>query len=45
VDWYVKWIATLLSVSGIFLMSAGFVVQGQIAYILSAVGWVFVGMR
>jgi hypothetical protein len=45
VDWYVKWIATLLSVSGIFLMSAGFVVQGQITYILSAVGWVFVGMQ
>jgi hypothetical protein len=45
VDWYVKWIATLLSMSGIFLMFAGFVVQGQIAYILSAVGWVFVGMR
>jgi|TARA_B110000967_G_C18481052_1_gene362138 hypothetical protein len=45
IDWYVKWVATVLSVSGIFLMSAGFVVQGQIAYILSAVGWVFVGMQ
>ncbi|MFQ3364141.1 MAG: hypothetical protein ACI883_001114 [Candidatus Azotimanducaceae bacterium] len=44
-DWYVKWVATLLSVSGIFLMSAGFVVQGQIAYILSAAGWIFVGMQ
>jgi len=45
VDWYVKWVATFLSVGGIFLMSAGFVVQGQIAYILSAAGWVFVGMQ
>ena len=45
VDWYVKWVATFLSVSGIFLMSAGFVLQGQVAYILSAAGWVFVGMQ
>ena len=27
VDWYVKWIATILSVSGIFLMSAGFSIR------------------
>ena len=26
-------------------MSAGFVMQGQIAYILSAAGWVYVGMQ
>jgi hypothetical protein len=44
-DWYVKWVATLFSVSGIFLMSTGFVLHGQIAYILSAVGWVFVGIQ
>ena len=25
IDWYVKWVATFLSVSGIFLMSAGLV--------------------
>ena len=40
VDWYVKWIATILSVSGIFLMSAGFSLSGQIAYAASAAGWV-----
>ena len=45
VDWYVKWIATFLSVSGIFLMSAGLVMQGQIAYVISAAGWVFVGVQ
>jgi hypothetical protein len=45
VDWYVKWIATFLSVSGIFLMSAGLVTQGQIAYVISAAGWVFVGVQ
>jgi hypothetical protein len=44
VDWYVKWLATILSVSGIFLMSAGFSVSGQIAYAVSAAGWVFVGI-
>ena len=44
VDWYVKWIATILSVSGIFLMSAGFSLFGQIAYVASAAGWVFVGI-
>jgi hypothetical protein len=44
VDWYVKWLATILSVSGIFLMSAGFSVSGQMAYAISAAGWVFVGI-
>ena len=44
VDWYVKWIATILSVSGIFLMSAGFSLSGQIAYAASAAGWVFAGI-
>ncbi|HCD25874.1 MAG TPA: hypothetical protein DER02_00030 [Gammaproteobacteria bacterium] len=44
VDWYVKWFATILSVSGIFLMSAGFSLSGQIAYAVSAAGWVFVGI-
>ena len=41
-DWYVKWVATGLSVFGIFAMSAGFTTIGQVAYILSAVGWIFV---
>ena len=45
VDWYVKWAATCLSVSGIFLMSAGLGLQGQIAYVISAAGWVFVGVQ
>jgi hypothetical protein len=44
-DWYVKWVATLLSVSGIFLMSAGLEMQGQVAYVISAVGWIFVGVQ
>ena len=44
-DWYVKWVATFLSVSGIFLMSAGLLMLGQIAYVISAVGWIFVGVQ
>ena len=37
--------ATFLSVSGIFLMSAGLGLQGQIAYVISALGWIFVGVQ
>ena len=44
-DWYVKWTAMLLGVAGIFTMSAGFVVWGQVAYVLSSCGWVYVGMQ
>ena len=44
VDWYVKWIAMILAVSGVFSISAGFTVYGQVAYILSSIGWVYVGM-
>ena len=45
VDWYVKWLATCLSVCGVFLMSAGFTNLGQVSYALSAIGWVFVGIQ
>lgn len=44
VDWYVKWTSMSFAVLGVFLMSAGLVFYGQIAYILSAIGWVYVGM-
>jgi hypothetical protein len=44
-DWYVKWIAMILAVFGVFSISANFVQIGQIAYILSSMGWVFVGMQ
>lgn len=45
IDWYIKWVATFLSVSGIFLMSAGLGLQGQIAYVISALGWIIVGVQ
>ena len=44
VDWYVKWIAMALAVAGVFLMSADFTYWGQVSYIVSSIGWVFVGM-
>ncbi len=44
VDWYVKWASMFFAVLGVFLMSAGLVFWGQIAYMLSAIGWVYVGM-
>jgi hypothetical protein len=43
-DWYVKWTATILAVAGVFLISANFTQYGQIAYILSAICWIYVGM-
>ena len=43
-DWYVKWASMILAVIGVFSISAGFTAIGQIAYILSSIGWVFVGM-
>ena len=43
-DWYVKWIATILAVGGVFAISAGFTQYGQIAYLVSSMCWVFVGM-
>lgn len=43
-DWYVKWASTILAVSGVFLLSAGMTFNGQVAYIISSIGWVYVGM-
>lgn len=44
-DWYVKWVSMILAVTGVFLISADIVLYGQIAYILSSIGWVYVGMQ
>jgi hypothetical protein len=43
-DWYVKWIAMILAVAGVFMISANFIMYGQVAYILSSIGWIYVGM-
>ena len=44
-DWYVKWTATILAVAGVFLISAGLGMYGQVAYLLASICWVFVGMQ
>jgi len=44
IDWYVKWVSMILAVSGVFLISAGDTINGQVAYIISSIGWVYVGM-
>ena len=43
-DWYVKWFSMVAAVIGVFCISAGFTMFGQVAYVLSSCGWVFVGM-
>ena len=43
VDSYVKWVATILGVVGVFIMSAGFGTAGQVCYALAACCWIYVG--
>ena len=43
VDWYVKWISMGLAVMGVFLINAHLVFWGQLAYVISSFGWVYVG--
>jgi len=44
-DWYIKWTAVIMAVVGVFLMSAGLAIPGQISYIISGIGWIYVGMQ
>ena len=44
-DWYVKWLSMILAVLGVFLISASYTFFGQIAYIISSIGWIYVGMQ
>mgnify|MGYP003648698721 FL=1 len=43
-DWYVKWASMSFAVLGVFLISAGLIYWGQLSYIVSSIGWVYVGM-
>ncbi len=43
IDSHVKWLATILAVSGVFAMSAGLEREGQYLYAVSAIAWVYVG--
>ena len=43
IDSYVKWVATVLAVAGVFLQSADFMTEGRVAYALSSIAWIYVG--
>jgi hypothetical protein len=43
IDSHVKWFATILGVAGVFIMSAGFGIAGQVCYAMAAIAWVYVG--
>ena len=43
VDEYVKWVATLLASSGVFMISADLCTTGQVCYMMSTACWVYVG--
>jgi hypothetical protein len=45
IDWYVKWVSMLLAITGVFLISANLLTYGQIEYIISTVGWIYVGIH
>lgn len=43
IDEYVKWIATILAITGVFMMSAQMGTAGQVCYAFSSVCWIYVG--
>lgn len=42
-DYYAKWVATFFAVIGIFLIQADVDFAGKVCYLLSSIGWVYVG--
>jgi len=43
IDSYIKWLATILAVTGVFLQSADFMTAGKVAYAFSSMAWIYVG--
>tara|TARA_B110000444_G_scaffold241321_1_gene257593 strand:- start:187 stop:564 length:378 start_codon:yes stop_codon:yes gene_type:complete len=43
IDSYIKWVATILAVAGVFLQSADFMTAGKVAYAFSSMAWIYVG--
>ena len=43
IDSYIKWLATILAVTGVFLQSADFMTAGKVAYAFSSIAWIYVG--
>jgi hypothetical protein len=44
VDWYIKWVAVVAAVAGIFITSAGLFVVGQVLYLIGSISWTVVGI-
>ena len=44
-DWYIKYVSMVLAVAGVFLISASYNLYGQVAYLVSSIGWIYVGMQ
>lgn len=44
VDWYIKWMAVIAAVAGIFFTSAGLFMIGQVLYLIGSIGWTVVGI-
>lgn len=44
VDWYIKWIAVVAGVLGVFLISANIGLYGQLCYLVGAIAWTVVGV-
>ena len=44
VDWYIKWVAVVAAVAGIFITSAGLFVIGQVLYLIGSISWTVVGI-
>ena len=44
VDWYIKWVAVIAAVAGIFITSAGLFVVGQVLYLIGSISWTVVGI-
>lgn len=42
-DYYAKWLATVLAIVGVFLFSADLELYGKVSYLLASCLWVFVG--
>ena len=42
-DYYAKWVATVLAIIGVFLFSANLELYGKVSYLLASCLWIFVG--
>ena len=40
-----EWVSMILAVAGVFLISASYLLYGKVAYLISSLGWIYVGMQ